>query len=127
MRRKIRADLGRVGVAPSDAFDCLVAVTEASTNALLHAGPGGGDGVPEVSWRIDSDAARFYVKDFSGRRWSKLAHPSRHSQHTRSDGGLRAGGFGLGLMRALMDEVDIRVEAGGTVVSIVKRLDGATS
>lgn len=116
IRRRLRADLARAGVDPAKTFDCLVAVTEACTNALLHGTRSPGATPPVVGWEIDGDAIRFSVRDFSGHPWSaRAAHPS-------SGDGDRIGGFGLELMRGLMDAVDIRIDAGGTVVELTKRL-----
>lgn len=98
-------------------FDCLIAVTEAATNALVH---GRGEDAARVSWQIEDCTARFWVQDYSGQRWSKAAHPSRNGL---DDGGWdgRVGGFGLELMEGLMDEVAIRNEPEGTTVELVKR------
>ena len=118
IRREIRAELNRVGADPALSFDCLVAVTEACTNALMHGIESEDDQNPEVSWEINSDVARFFVQDYSDQRWARAAHPSR------SPTGLddRVGGFGVKMMRKLMDEVDIRQSPSGTTVVLVKRL-----
>ena len=119
MRKAIRGDLSRVGAQPSLAFDCLVAVTEACTNALLHGQGSGEDPRPEILWEIDQGTARFYVQDYSTQQWSKTSHPSRDAEAEIEE---RIGGFGLDLMRGLMDEVDIRIGPDGTTVCLVKQL-----
>jgi len=118
IRRSIRVDLDEAGADSSDLFDCLVAVTEACTNALLH---GRGEAAPRVSWEIQACTARFWVQDYSRQQWSKVAHPSRVLV---PDAGTedRIGGWGLDLIEGLMDEVDIRNEAHGTTVELAKRL-----
>lgn len=126
IRRSIRADLNAAGVDPAVAFDCLVAVTEACTNALVHGHGAGGGGVPEVTWDVEGTVARFRIRDYSTRGWSKAAHPSRDPgmdpvpPTTFED---RVGGFGLELMQGLMDEVDISMRSDGTVVTMLKRLE----
>lgn len=116
IRRRLRADLERAGVDPAKTFDCLVAVTEACTNALLYGRRSPGGAPPVVGWEINGDAIRFSVRDFAGHPWSaRAAHPS-------SSDGDRSGGFGLELMRGLMDEVEVKTDAGGTVVELIKRL-----
>jgi len=96
----------------------LLAVTEACTNALLHGQSSEPDEpVPEVAWQIDGEAARFRVRDYSTQMWSKVSHPASGLTEGRD------GGFGLGVMRELMDEVEIDVAPTGTTVSLVKRLD----
>lgn len=116
VRRAIRADMTRVGIDPSKAFECLVAVTEACTNALLH-GTGSRGRQPQIAWRIDPRAAYFWVQDHSSREWSRAAHPSRSSERDAH----KENGYGLELMSGLMDEVDIASEPAGTTVALVKR------
>ena len=88
-------------------------MTEACTNALIHGRADAAEA--RVSWEIERCTVRFLVQDYSGQRWSRAAHPSRGG----GDG--RVGGFGLELMRGLMDEVEIRAEPHGTTVELVKR------
>jgi anti-sigma regulatory factor (Ser/Thr protein kinase) len=128
IRRRVRAELNECGAPPSDSFDCLVALTEACTNALLH-GRGSDDAEPpKVKWNIDSQVARFFVEDFSNLRWSIASHPSsRLADLADQDLETRIGGFGLDLMRRLMDEVDISIEPHGTTVRLVKFFTSATS
>jgi anti-sigma regulatory factor (Ser/Thr protein kinase) len=95
-------------------FDCLVAVTEACSNALRH---GRGEAAPRLRWRIERDCVCFDVQDYSTVRWSQGARLNG------SDGlADRVGGFGLELMKGLMDSVEIRMGPGGTTVGLVKRL-----
>jgi serine/threonine-protein kinase RsbW len=112
VRRSLRHDLATAGVDSSIEFDCLVAVTEACTNALLH---GHGDEVPRVSWRINGTTAFFTVEDYSRHRWVRL-------DSVDGSGDARVGGFGLDLMERLMDRVDITIEDDGTTVELIKRL-----
>jgi len=118
IRKEIRADLSKAGADPSLSFDCLVAVTEACTNALVH-GHRADDAPPEILWEIDGRSARFYIQDYSTQEWSKTSHPSRDAEAEFEE---RIGGFGLDLMRGLMDEVDIQIGSHGTTVCLVKRL-----
>jgi serine/threonine-protein kinase RsbW len=127
LRRRVRAELNECGAAPSESFDCLVALTEACTNALLHGRRSDETQPPKVSWRIDSPAARFFVKDFSNLRWSIAAHPSSRLIDLTDTADRRIGGFGLDLMQRLMDEVDIAIEPQGTTVRLVKFFDSPTS
>ena len=118
VRKKIRADLSSAGADASLSFDCLVAVTEACTNALVH-GHRADDSPPEILWEIDGHSARFYIQDYSAQQWSKTSHPSRDAEARFEE---RIGGFGLDLMRGLMDEVDIQIGSHGTTVCLVKQL-----
>lgn len=119
IRRQIRLELNRLRIDPSELFDCLVAVTEAGTHALLHGVQQ--DRPPTVAWEIGRDGALFYVRDFGGRAWSRVSHPSRRSDDEQPAGADAVGGYGIEIMRGLMDEVDIDVGPDGTCVRLVKR------
>ncbi len=126
IRKLIRSELSEAGAPPAHAFDCLVAVTEACTNALVH-GKGETDSPdPEVLWEIDEECARFLIKDFSQKQKAIGSHPSTERERTLRK--VRAvaegdGGFGLDMMRNLMDEVDIQFGPRGTTVSLTKHFD----
>ena len=123
IRRQIRADLAAVGADESLAFDCLVAVTEACSNALVHGqGRSPGSAAPEISWEIEKTHARFVIVDFSTEEWSRTVHPSWDSDEIPDDMSRRIGGFGLEIMRGLMDDVDINLSDGGTEVTLTKLL-----
>jgi anti-sigma regulatory factor (Ser/Thr protein kinase) len=123
IRRQIRADLGAAGADESLAFDCLVAVTEACSNALVHGqGRSPGSAAPEVRWEITGSQARFVVVDYSTEEWSRTVHPSWDSDEIPDDMSRRIGGFGLDIMRGLMDDVDIDLSSDGTRVTLVKLL-----
>ena len=123
IRRQIRADLGAVEADESLAFDCLVAVTEACSNALVHGqARSPGSAAPEISWEITPNQARFVIVDFSTEQWSRTIHPSWDSDEIPDDMSRRFGGFGLEIMRGLMDDVDIHLSSGGTKVTLVKML-----
>jgi serine/threonine-protein kinase RsbW len=123
VRRDIRADLRNANADASLSFDCLVAVTEACTNALLH-GRGHDDAPhPAVGWKIGDGKAVFTIEDFSTEQWSRSMHPSRDSIDVLSgDIDERVGGFGLQLMRELMDDVSIDRGPAGTTVVLTKVL-----
>jgi anti-sigma regulatory factor (Ser/Thr protein kinase) len=125
IRRQLRADLGRLEIDPSLSFDCLVAVTEACTNALVHGTQSSKEvAVPRLTWEIDRQSARFWVEDFSLQGWSMAAHPSGGvgEANLREYEG-RIGGFGLPIMRKMMDDVDIQVDARGTTVVMTKQFN----
>jgi anti-sigma regulatory factor (Ser/Thr protein kinase) len=127
IRRSIRADLNAVGADESLAFDCLVAITEACSNALVHGqGRSPGSAAPEISWEITRSRARFVVVDFSTEEWSRTIHPSWDSDEVPGDMSRRIGGFGLEIMRGLMDDVDIELGSEGTRVTLVKLLAPAS-
>jgi serine/threonine-protein kinase RsbW len=126
VRRSIRTELNKVGAGSETSFDCLVAVTEACTNAIMHGRRDRSDSVPEVSWTITPEAAEFYVRDYSSHPWPET--PTKRdfmSDEIALDE--RIGGFGLHLMRDLMDEVQIDCSDDGTKVCLVKHLQETVS
>ena len=114
IRTQIRAELNAIDAPTGPAFDCLVAVTEACTNALLHGAAEPGARPPEISWSIEQRSARFTIKDYSG---LEGAEP----QASELGEIPRDGGYGLTMMRRLMDSVDIEFSPTGTTVSLEKR------
>jgi len=83
-------------------------VGEAATNAIEHAGSGGGSPF-EVAGRLRAAA-------WTSSCATKVLGESRATA-TR--------GAGLSLMRALMDDVDVDPSAEGTSVRLRRRLNGA--
>lgn len=108
-----------MGAEPSTAFDCLVAVTEACTNALIHGRRDLASADPRIGWDIVDEEARFWVQDFSANPWDWTAPPR---ETYAFDLEARYGGFGLRLMRELMDRVDISSTPEGTAVRLMKKL-----
>lgn len=125
IRRSIRSELSSVGIDPAEAFDCLIAVTEACTNALLHGRDWAGEEpAPEIAWAIGGSSATFWVRDFSSARRSRAAHPAAADVGMAAEVSLQ--GLGIALMNNLMDQVDIRPGPDGTTVTLRKEF-GATS
>jgi anti-sigma regulatory factor (Ser/Thr protein kinase) len=116
IRHSIRDDLGRVGASVQAAFDCVVAVTEACTNALEYGMGDEGGEPPNLSWEVDPDRAVFHVEDRSARRWSMASHPSKGEDL------LRDRGRGFQVMRGLMDGVEVESLDVGTTVKLTKEL-----
>jgi serine/threonine-protein kinase RsbW len=128
VRRDIRADLRGAHADASLSFDCLVAVTEACTNALLHGRGHEESPHPAIAWDIDETKAVFTIEDFSTEQWSRSMHPSRDSFDVLSgDLDERVGGFGLQLMREMMDDVAIERGPAGTIVTLTKMLQPAAA
>ncbi|MFN2526555.1 MAG: ATP-binding protein [Actinomycetota bacterium] len=119
IRRSIRSELSGVGIDPAEAFDCLIAVTEACTNALIHGRDCDGEEPdPEISWDIRDSRATFCVRDFSSARLSRAAHPAAGDVASGRQETLQ--GMGIALMHNLMDEVEIRCGPTGTEVTLYK-------
>jgi anti-sigma regulatory factor (Ser/Thr protein kinase) len=120
VRKEVRGALTRVGVDASTTFDCLVALTEACTQALAHADADAGR--PQVSWEIARGQALFYIRDYSSQEWSRASHPSTPISTRDDDLDQRLEDLGLQLMRGLMDDVRIDMQGSGTTVILVKSL-----
>ena len=108
LRHELRTWLVATGVAPSDCYDCLVAVSEAATNAIEH---GHDSDSRPIDIRADDQDGRhrFSITDHGA--W-KLPVDS---------GGSR--GRGLNLIHLLMDDVTVSPSDNGTNVSFTKRFE----
>ena len=105
IRKLVRADLVKVGARPSVVFDCLVAVTEACTQALHGRGEKVGE-PSKISWTIERQRANFCVEDFSKLATSDKPHPKRRLHEViERETGLKD--LGEDVIQSLMDEVDI--------------------
>jgi anti-sigma regulatory factor (Ser/Thr protein kinase) len=109
MRRALRRWLGEAGAGEDDAYDVLVATTEAAANAVEHAyGPG--DATFEIEGRSDERGrVTLVVRDRGSWR------PPRG--HNRGRGTL--------LMQELMDDFEVATGESGTEVRMSKQLAGA--
>jgi serine/threonine-protein kinase RsbW len=112
-RHFVRNALAEVGVTEDCTHDVELALSEACTNVLLHAGPG-----DEYDVRLELDQRRCELRvidvgqgfDATGQRRDRADEEER--------------GRGLGLMSALVDKVEfVSKPAAGTVVHLQKRLD----
>lgn len=136
MRRVLGDTLGKLGVDADCVFDLVLAVTEACTNVLRHAGPGHRF---EVVVQVDMDRCVLEVHD-NGRGFDSAALTSR-SVHSRRPpvrpvplprrrargekiAQLPESGRGMAIMRACVDDVSLRSGRGrGTVVQLRKRIE----
>jgi serine/threonine-protein kinase RsbW len=115
-RHIVRSALERVGVEAACVHDVLVALSEACTNVLLHAGPG-----EEYDVRLHVEDERCSIRVVDVGRGFDAQQPRRPRPQPEEERGR-----GLGLMDALVDRVRFvsRPEAG-TVVTLEKSLDFA--
>jgi serine phosphatase RsbU (regulator of sigma subunit)/anti-sigma regulatory factor (Ser/Thr protein kinase) len=104
LRRWLRAK----GASDAEVYDITVASQEACANAIEHAYGPGRSGFTLLGELVDGEV-RLTVRDRG--RWREARGEHR--------------GRGLSLMRALMEQVDVRAaEGGGTEVVLVRRLGG---
>jgi serine/threonine-protein kinase RsbW len=128
--------LGRLGVESDDISDLLLAVTEACTNVLRHAGPGRRY---EVVAQVGRNRCVLQVLD-SGRGFDPVRLRTRRGNLRRPPvrpvsllvrrarkveiATLPESGRGMAIMRACVDDVSLRTGPGrGTVVSLRKRIE----
>jgi len=137
MRRVLGDTLGRLGLDEECVSDLLLAVTEACTNVLRHAGPGiRYEVLAEVSKNrvvlqvLDNGRGFDPARIRAMRRRQRRRPPDRPSGllGRRSRPGdvtqLAESGRGMAIMRACVDEVGVHSGPGrGTVVELFKRCE----
>jgi anti-sigma regulatory factor (Ser/Thr protein kinase) len=110
MRAMLRRWLRHVGAGEQEITEIVTACGEAGTNAIEHAGTGGGAPF-EVSGSADGRRVRLTVRDHGVWRAPRPGDQGR----------------GLSLMRALMDSVEVTPGSGGTTVRLERTLQGVES
>ncbi|RXZ84342.1 anti-sigma B factor RsbW [Paenibacillaceae bacterium] len=121
----------KMGFAYEEIEDMKVAVSEACNNAVLHAygNPPTGttaqapDEQPRMEIRFikQEDALSIIVKDEGQSFDAQVAAPETSPLVGKAISEIHAGGLGLYLMQALMDQVEVHSESG-TEVTMTKRL-----
>ncbi len=107
VRRLVRRWLAERGVDQTALDEMTIAVSDACANAIEHAyGPARGSF--ELEARAEGNVIVLIVRDFGTWRAPRGEHRGR----------------GLGVIRAAMDEVDIRTDAGGTEIIMRRRIGG---
>jgi serine/threonine-protein kinase RsbW len=116
-RLTIASVANNMGFSIGDVEDLKVAVSEACTNALTHSkNP---DTSYELSYIIENEKLVFTVTDRGvGFEPDEVAPPDLN--------GKQLGGFGLFIIKSLMDRVEIISERGsGTSITMIKNLSTA--
>jgi anti-sigma regulatory factor (Ser/Thr protein kinase) len=109
LRRAARDALGEL---PSQVADeMLLALDEAATNAILH-GSGGGEPI-QVAVRVGDAWVEATVVDHG---------PTEPPRPLSTTDRLSGGGWGLWLLRRLVDEVHLERVEGGTRVTLRRRI-----
>ena len=103
VRHQISQDAPRAGASPARAASIALAVSEATSNAIVHGYRGGGaECLVDVTSRLDDGALAVWVED-SGGGFRPL----------RNRPGL---GLGLALIAQIADEFELNDRPGGGVV-----------
>jgi len=105
LRRTVNRWLKESDIADDDANDVLIACGEACANVVRHAYPAR-VGEMELEARLEQGTLSLIVRDHG--RWREPAD--------------RGGGWGLELMRGVMDSVELAVTDDGTEVTMLRRV-----
>jgi serine/threonine-protein kinase RsbW len=109
------------GFGQSEVLEVQLAVEEACTNIVLHA-YGGRAGFLRVSVRIEKDRLKIMIED-NGPPFDPTEHMTLH-RATHDDIEGPVGGWGIGLIRVLMDEITYERRRGKNILCLVKKQDG---
>ncbi|UUZ81558.1 anti-sigma B factor RsbW [Paenibacillus sp. P26] len=111
----------KLGFSYEEIEDMKVAVAEACNNVVVHAYEPGAAGEMEVRFERIEDGLRVSVKDHGPSFDYEEKFSRADSLHDKSLSEINIGGLGIYLMQALMDEVEVRTNAG-TEVLLTKRI-----
>jgi serine/threonine-protein kinase RsbW len=111
----------KMGFSYEDIEDMKVAIAEACNNVVLHAYQGGRSGTIDIRFDMSDDKLMITVSD-DGDSFDYQPIPSDQSPHQdKSLDDITAGGLGIYLMQALMDQVDV-ISGNGTTLILTKFL-----
>ncbi|MCD5325858.1 MULTISPECIES: anti-sigma B factor RsbW [Pontibacillus] len=117
VRLSISGIANRMGFAYDDIEDLKVAISEAITNAVKHAYNETGEGEITLGFGVYENRLEVMVADHGGSfDLKKVKEDTGPYQEEDSIEELREGGFGLFLIDALMDKVEINNKYGVIVL-----------
>lgn len=117
VRLSISGIANRMGFAYDDIEDLKVGISEAITNAVKHAYHETGEGEITLGFGVYEDRLEIMVADHGGSfDLKKVKEDTGPYQEDDSIEELREGGFGLFLIDALMDKVEINNKYGVIVL-----------
>jgi serine/threonine-protein kinase RsbW len=103
------------GLSEETLSDLKLALTEACTNSVRHAYPDGG-GTVKIRYSIEPGRVAIDVSD-DGAGFEPVSEPLEQ--------GFDGSGLGIAIIRAIVDQLDIRVRpGGGSSLHFAKLLDG---
>lgn len=110
---------GEIGIDPDKSAGVLLAVTEATTNAIIHANKSNPEKMVKISAVYDEDEVtlRFKIRD-QGRGFD----PNKIPDPTRPENLLKDSGRGLFLMKIYADDLQYNMTEEGTETSLLLRL-----
>lgn len=106
------------GFCHQEVLEVQLAVEEACTNIVLHA-YGARTGFIYVSVRVEKDRLKIMIED-DGSPFDPTEHMTLHPiTHDDIEGPV--GGWGIGLIRKLMDEITYERRHGKNILCLVKK------
>jgi serine/threonine-protein kinase RsbW len=113
-------------VGPELLADLKLAVTEACGNAVRHAYDAG-EGSVELAFVLADDKLEMIVEDQGGGIAVPVEEVTAETPEAALSDDAANGGMGMAIIRAIVDELDVRDGRGGrgTVVHMTKYLDAA--
>src|SRR5699024_72075 len=107
----------RIGFSYEDIDDLKIAISEAITNTVTHAYDGAEQGEVTIGFGIYEDRLEVMVADHGGSfNLKEIKGGIGPYKNTEPIENLREGGFGLFLINALMDKVEINSNHGVIVL-----------
>jgi serine/threonine-protein kinase RsbW len=122
VRLTISGIANRVGFCLEDIEDWKVAISEAITNTVKHAYQNQDEGIVTIGFCMYEDRLKVIVADQGISFDAKDRILRSPAVGTDSIDNIKEGGFGIFLMEALMDKVEI-VNGSGVKVIMTKYLD----
>ncbi|WP_373895154.1 anti-sigma B factor RsbW [Virgibacillus natechei] len=123
IRLSISGIANRMGFSYEDIEDLKIAVSEAITNAVTHAYDSAEEGEVTLGFGVYEDRLEVMVADYGGSfKLNEMKQNIGPYENTESVENLREGGFGLFLIDALMDKVQINND-NGVIVLMTKYLN----
>lgn len=114
LARLVVSGVGRAaGLGPDDVYDLKLAVTEAVTNVIRHAAVESF----EIEYRVYPGAVEVSVTDSGG---------GFNTEEFERQPGVY-GGFGLAVIRSLVDEINLNSSGDGTQLRILRRSSEASA
>lgn len=111
----------KAGFSYEEIEDMKVAVTEACTNAILHAYSDAPSGTIDLTFNWNEKGMHIRVKDKGiSFEYGHLAD-KKAALHNTSLSEAAVGGLGIFMMQALMDKVEV-ITDGGTTVILTKHI-----
>ena len=113
----LEAALRAAGVAAATVGELRLIAEEGLTNVIRHGYADSARHSIEVTLEIDGSEILLVLRD-DGRPFNPLAGPARDSDTPNREPG---GGWGIHLIRSLVDRADYRREGNANVLRLVKR------